>query len=227
MRLPFLGVTACGLIAFATFPAAASAAPTITLDTPVVQGNAVSLSAMLTSNGSCGVSANNLGGCPANYKFSGPIPYSGANLWWNDFGGVQPIPQDFNLLRGFPAGTYTVWLDAIDSHGTHHASNSQQFTWPAGQLVVDDLALTGGPRVAYRVAYGQTPFASGKATIVVATPAGRRLGSFRRGAEPGRNVDTIPRQLRVRLDKGGRYVLRIEVSDEYGRAAKARATVTG
>ena len=61
---------------------------------------------------------------------------------------------------------------------------------------------------------------------MVATPSGRRLGLFRPSAEPGRNVDTIPRQLRARPDDGGGYVVRIEVKDEYGRTAKRRAAVT-
>jgi hypothetical protein len=213
----------CGLVALAMVPGSAAAAPSITLDPPVVRGNVLSLSASLTSNGSCGASPGNLAGCPANYTFTGPLGFSGANLWWNDFGGVQPIPQDFDL-RGYPAGTYTVALVAIDSHGTKYASNSQQFEWPSGRLTVEDVALTGEarPRVAYRIRYGRTAFASATATIAFITPTGRRLGSFRRSAEPGLNVDTIPRRLRAPL-RDARYVIRIKVRDQHGRTVTARA----
>jgi hypothetical protein len=223
MSLPLLSRASCGLIALAMVPASAAAAPSITLDPPVIRGNVVSLSASLTSNGSCGASPGNLAGCPANYTFSGPRGFSGANLWWNDFGGVQPIPQDFDLY-GLPSGTYTVSLVAIDSLGTKHASNSQQFEWPSGRLTVENVALTGEarPRVAYRIGYGRTPFASATATIAFATRTGRRLGSFRRSAEPGLNLDTIPRRLRATLRDARRYVIRIKVRDEHGRAATAR-----
>jgi hypothetical protein len=203
---------------------AAAAAPAIMLDTPVVNGNAVSLSASLTSNGSCGAStSNNLVGCVANYSFSGG--YTGANLWWNDFPGVQPIPQDFNLLR-FPAGTYTVTLVAIDSRGTHYASNSQQFEWPSGRLAVEDVALTGAARarVAYRVVHGSTSFESATATLAFSTPAGARLGSFRRKAEPGLNAHAIPGRLRARLRECRRSIVRIEVRDQFGRTARTRQT---
>ena len=191
----------------------------------MVNGNVVSLSASLTANGSCGASSsNNLVGCVANYSFSGGI--SGANLWWNDFPGVQPIPQDFSLL-GFPAGTYTVQLVAIDSRGTHYASNTQQFEWPAGRLGVEDVAVRGAhrARVVYRIVHGPTSFESATATIAFSTPAGRRLGSFRRKAEPGLNVNGIPERLRARLRaREQRYTLRIDIRDQYGRTARKRQT---
>ena len=222
MRQSLLRYLPVGLAALAVAPATASAAPTITLNPPVVMGTAVSLSANLTSNGSCGASASNpLVGCYANYMISGG--FSGANLWWNDFGGAQPIPQAFNLY-GKPAGTYTVSLVAVDSRGTHYSSNTQQFEWPAGHLAVEDVALTGD-RVAYRVTHGATPFASATATITLSERSGKRLGSFRRNAEPGLNVDAIPLQLRARLEDGGRYPVPIRVQDPYGRTATVRRGV--
>jgi Ca2+-binding RTX toxin-like protein len=147
--LPLLGRASCGLVALAMVPGAASAAPSITLDTPVVDGNAVSLSASLTSNGSCGAGPTFQAGCPANYVFTGPQGFSGANLWWNDSPGTQPIQQDFDL-RTHPAGTYTVTLVAIDANGTTYASNAQQFQWSSGGTVDHDAAtgattLTDGP----------------------------------------------------------------------------------
>jgi hypothetical protein len=209
----------------AAVPSAVAAAPTITLDKPVVRGDAVSLSATLTSNGSCGATPSNLGGCPANYVFSGPRGFTGANLWWNDFGGVQPIPQDF-VFAGFPSGTYSVALVAIDIHGNKYSSNSQQFQWPAGRLALADVTFAGGarPRVAYRVAHGATPFERAKATLCLWGRSGRRLGSFHRHAEPGLNVEPIPKRLLRRLERGRRYLVRVRVRDEYGRRASGRAS---
>ena len=126
ISLSLLGRASCGLVALAMLPGAASAAPSITLDPPVVEGNAVSLSASLTSNGSCGAGPTFFAGCPANYTFTGPAGFSGANLWWNDAPGSQGIQQDFDMSP-FPAGTYTVTLVAIDSNGNTYASNAQQF----------------------------------------------------------------------------------------------------
>jgi hypothetical protein len=212
------------LVALAA-PSGAAAAPTITLDKPVVRGDAVSLSATLTSNGSCGATPSNLGGCPANYVFSGPLGFTGTNLWWNDFGGVQPIPQDF-VLRGFPSGTYSVALVAIDVHGNKYPSNSQQFQWPGGPLALENIALTGGarPHVAYRVAHGGTSFSRATATICLWGRSGRRLASFDRRARPGLNVESIPKRLERRLQRGRHYLVRVRVRDEYGRRASGRAT---
>ena len=218
-----VGGASCGFIALAIVPGAASAAPSINVDTPVVDGNAVSVSASLTSNTSCGAGFTLQAGCPANYTFTGPQGFSGANLWWNDAPGAQVIEQDFDM-RDLPAGTYTVTLVAIDSIGTTYASNAEQFQWPSGQLTVANIALTGeaSPRVIYRIRHGRTPFASAKAMIAFTTPAGRRLGSFRRSAEPGLNLHAIPGRLRARLDDARRYVVRIKVRDEHGRTAIGR-----
>jgi Ca2+-binding RTX toxin-like protein len=142
VSLPLLGRACCGSIALAMVPGSALAAPSITLDAPVVDGNAVSLSASLTSNNSCGAGFTFQAGCPANYTFTGPAGFSGANLWWNDSPGVQGIAQDFDL-RGFPAGTYTVTLVAIDANGATYASNAQQFQWSSGRTTVDHDAATG------------------------------------------------------------------------------------
>jgi hypothetical protein len=224
MRPTFLGT----LIMLGVIPSAATAAPAITLDPPVVQGNAVSLSAALTANGSCGAGSNNLVGCYANYTFSGGGgTRTFANLWWNDFPGVQPIPQDFNLVS-FPADTYSVSLVATDSRGAKYSSNTQQFTWPAGRLAVEGVALTGEPkpRVSYRVTYGKTSFTSAEAKIAFSTPSGRRIASFRRCADPGLNLEAVPSELRARLEDDRRYVVRIQVEDQYERTAKARTTVT-
>src|SRR5919108_1585558 len=219
-----LGRASSGFIALAIVPAAASAAPSISLDTPVVDGNAVSLSTSLTSNSSCGAGFTLQSGCQANYTFTGPQGFSGANLWWNDGPGAQVIEQDFDM-RDMPAGTYTVTLVAINAIGTTYASNAEHFQWPAGQLTVAKIALTreARPRVIYRIRHGRTPFASARTTIAFTTPRGRRLGSFRRRAEPGLNVHALPRRLRARLDASRRYVVRIKVRDEHGRTATARA----
>jgi hypothetical protein len=48
----------------------ASAAPTITLESAVVHGTAVSLDTSLYANGSCGATPGNMAGCAANYHLS-------------------------------------------------------------------------------------------------------------------------------------------------------------
>jgi Ca2+-binding RTX toxin-like protein len=181
MSLPLLGRASCGLIALAMVPGAASAAPSITLDTPVVGGNAVSLSASLTSNGSCGANPSVFrAGCPANYTFTGPFGFSGTNLWWNDSPGTQPIQQDFDM-SGYPAGTYTVTLVAIDSGGTTYVSNAQQFQWSAGGIVHHDAAsgattLTDGPGAArVRMSAGACTRGFGSARCARFTTAGDAL----------------------------------------------------
>jgi hypothetical protein len=226
VSLRLLRRVSCGVIALAMVPGAASAAPTITLNTPVVDDYGVSLSASLTSNGSCGAGFTFQAGCPANYTITGPQGFSGANLWWNDSPGSQGIQQDFDM-GGYPAGTYTVTLVAIDAAGMTYSSNAEQFRWPSGQLTVANIALTGEarPRLSYRIRHGRTPFASAKATITFTTPAGRRLGSFRRRVEPGLNLHPIPRRLRARLQDARRYVVRITVRDQHGRTATSRSRV--
>jgi Ca2+-binding RTX toxin-like protein len=178
---PLLGRASCGLIALAMFPAASSAAPSISLDTPIVDGNAVSLSASLTANGSCGANpSNNRAGCPANFIFTGPQGISGANLWWNDLPGAQPIQQDFDM-RPYPAGTYTVSLVAIGSDGTQYASNAQQFQWSAGGSVDHDAAtgattLSGGPgAVSVRMSTGSCSPGFGSGRCARFTTAGDAL----------------------------------------------------
>lgn len=181
MSRPLLGRASCSLIALAMFPAASSAAPSISLDTPIVDGNAVSLSASLTANGSCGANpSNNRAGCPANFIFTGPQGISGANLWWNDLPGAQPIQQDFDM-RPYPAGTYTVSLVAIGSDGTQYASNAQPFQWSAGGSVDHDAAtgattLSGGPEaVSVRMSAGSCSPGFGSGRCARFTTAGDAL----------------------------------------------------
>jgi Ca2+-binding RTX toxin-like protein len=180
MPVPLLGRAFCGLVALAMVPGAASAAPSITLDTPVVDGNAVSLSASLTSNNSCGAGFTFQAGCPANYTFTGPQGFSGANLWWNDSPGVQGIQQDFDM-RSYPAGTYTVTLVAIDSNGTTYASNAQRFQWSSGGVVDHDAAtgattlIDGAGALSVRMSAGSCTAGFGSSRCARFTTAGDAL----------------------------------------------------
>lgn len=215
-------------------PGAALAAPTVTFQTPSVQGNGnVLVNATINSvAGDCG--QQNAFGCMAFLGVGTPNGFvaQGSNyLFWVD--GEPTQLQTIVPLEGMQAGTYNVFASLQPGIGTPKTFQGPNFTFPTTSLRVSAVKLareSGALTLGYRVRDGGSLSGARQQAQARTTVTLRRIGkagasakrfTVRLRPQPGANRHVLPYKVTRRVARGERYSVTVEVRDRLKRKHRA------